>query len=337
MRLRRVSVDSPGLTRRRAGKGFVYLDATGRRIDDPEVLERCKSLVIPPAWREVWICPVPNGHIQAVGTDDAGRRQYLYHPAWRERRDRAKHEHVLAMAGALPAARERAAVDLTRPGMPREKALAVAFTLLDRGFFRVGSEAYTEQNGSFGLATIRKEHVRIRRDGTIEFDYIAKSGQRRQLVLEADADLRAPIATLRRRRGGGEELLAYRRSRQWFDITSGDINAHVKELLGPDSSAKDFRTWHGTVLAALALGRAEHASSARKRAKVVRAAVVEVSENLGNTPTVCRASYIDPQVIERYERGETVPRELAERAAQPVPMSDTERAAVEREVLALLA
>ncbi|WP_127571205.1 DNA topoisomerase IB [Georgenia faecalis] len=336
MRLRRVRVDSPGLTRRRAGKGFVYLDADGARVTDPEVLSRCKALVIPPAWREVWISPAPNGHIQAVGIDDAGRKQYLYHPAWRERRDRAKHSHVLQVARALPAARERTAVDLARTGMPRDKALAVAFRLLDRGFFRVGGETYAERNGSFGLATIRKDHVRLRRDGSVVFDYLAKSGQRRQLVLE-DPDLRAPVAMLRRRRGGGEELLAYRRRGEWVDITSADINAHVKELLGADASAKDFRTWHGTVLAALALARADDVATSRKRQRAVRAAVVEVSEHLGNTPTVCRASYIDPKVIDLFDRGQAVPRELAERAAGPAPLPDDERAEVEEAVLDLLA
>ena len=336
VRLRRARVDAPGLARRRAGRGWVYLDPDGVRVLDPEVVARCKSLVIPPAWKEVWICPIPNGHIQAVGTDDAGRRQYLYHPAWRASRDAAKHERVLDLARRLPAARRQVTIDLARPGMPRERALAVAFRLLDLGFFRVGGETYAQNNGSFGLATLRKDHVRIGRDGRLTFEYRAKSGQLRHLIL-ADPGLVEPLTMLRRRRGGGDELLAFHAGR-WHDVTSADINAYVKERLGPDASAKDFRTWHGTVLAALELAlRIPAATTPTGRKRAERAAVAEVAVYLGNTPAVCRASYIDSRVLELARRGETIDPALARRVDNPdEPTSPDTRGAVEHAVLDLL-
>ncbi|HLT84755.1 MAG TPA: hypothetical protein VKZ83_11035 [Phototrophicaceae bacterium] len=306
MRLRKVRVDSPGLGRRKAGRGFVYLDPEGRRVTDPEVLGRCKALVIPPAWREVWICPDPAGHIQAVGLDDAGRRQYLYHEAWRARRERAKHRHVLEVAAQLPEARAHVAEHLALTSLAREQALAVAFRLLDRGAFRIGGETYAARHETYGLATLRKDHLRIRSDGTLTFEYTAKSGLPRFLELQDD-ELTGPLTTLRRRRGGGVELLAYRNGRGWTDLTSADINGYIKELLGPEASAKDFRTWRGTVLAAVSLARAEDVGTARKRQAAVREAVKRVAEELGNTPAVSRASYIDPQVIDAFERGDTIP------------------------------
>jgi len=337
VRLRRVRVDRPGLSRRRAGSGFVYLDVDGTRVTDPDVLARCRALVIPPAWKDVWICPVVNGHIQAVGTDDAGRRQYLYHPAWRESRDAAKHERVLDLARRLPAARRQVTMDLARSGMPRERALAAAFRLLDIGFFRIGGETYAENNGSYGLATLLKRHVRIARDGEMTFAYLAKSGQSRRLVLR-DKALVEPLTMMRRRRGGGEELLAYRRGGQWVDVTSADINDYVKERLGPDASAKDFRTWHGTVLAALELAvRAPGATTRTARKRAEREAVKAVAQYLGNTPAVSRSSYIDSRVLDLAERGRTIDLRLARRADNPGdPAPPDTHGAVERAVLELL-
>ncbi|GAA4433975.1 DNA topoisomerase IB [Georgenia halophila] len=337
MRLRRVRVHGPGLRRRRAGRGFVYLDQDGRRIEDPEVISRCKGLVIPPAWRDVWICPVENGHIQAVGTDDAGRRQYLYHPAWRESRDAAKHERVLELARRLPTARAKATSDLRQPDMPLRRAQAVAFRLLDLGFFRVGNESYAHNNGSFGLATLLKRHVRIARNGEMTFSYEAKSGQSRNLVLY-DEELLGPLTMMRRRRGGGEELLAYRSPSGWRNLTSTDINDYVKERLGPDASAKDFRTWHGTVLAALEL--AVHAPNATSRTaykRAERAAIATVAEYLGNTPTIARSSYIDSRVLDMAERGRFIDTSLARRTDNPgEPEPPDTHGAVERAVLELL-
>ncbi|MBZ2194815.1 DNA topoisomerase IB [Occultella gossypii] len=302
--LHEVDVTAPGWGRRRCGRGWVYLDAEGKRIASGALVARCRGLAIPPAWRDVWICPDELGHIQAVGTDEAGRRQYLYHPVWRAEQDAAKHERVREIADRLPAARRNARRDLRRPGMPRERALAVAFLLLDRGLFRIGSEAYTADNGSFGLATLLKEHVRITRAGIAVFDYVAKSGQHRHVEID-DSEVVDAVRVLRRRRGGGGELLAYREGSAhrgpWRDLTSVDIGGYVKRRLGQDATAKDFRTWHGTVLAAVTLARHGGSESATERDRSVREAVSEVAERLGNTPAVSRSAYIDPRVLEAYE------------------------------------
>lgn len=304
-----MSPRDPGWTRRRAGKGFVYLDADGRRLAGEDV-ERCKKLVIPPAWQEVWICPVPNGHIQAVGTDDAGRRQYLYHEQWRIKRDKSKHDRVLTVAARLPAARRTVARHLQLDGMPYERALATAFRLLDLGFFRIGGEAYAEANNSFGLATILKEHVTV--DGAeVIFDYVAKSGQERYVAL-ADDLVRAAVRDLLRRRGGGPDLLAYRADGQWRDVTSTDINAYIKHVVGGEVSAKDFRTWHGTVIAAVALAQAnEKARTESARRRAVSAAMKQVAGYLGNTPAVARKSYVDPRLIDLFADGVTISPALA--------------------------
>jgi DNA topoisomerase IB len=286
--------------------------------------------VIPPAWRDVWICPLANGHLQAVGTDDAGRRQYHYHPDWRTKRDRAKHDRVLDVGTRLPRARARVSRYLALDGMPRERALAAAFRLLDLGLFRVGGEAYADENGSYGLATLERRHVHLDGGGVV-FDYEAKSGQRHHVVV-VDAAVRAVVAVLLRRQGGGEQLLAYRRGRRWHDVTSHDINEFVKEVVGGDVSAKDFRTWHATVVAAAALAESVDAAptkTARRRA--LRLAAERVSEQLGNTPAVARRSYVDPRVVDRFEAGETI--------AVKTATADDERTRrqAERAVLRLLA
>jgi DNA topoisomerase IB len=304
-RLRRVDCAEPGIRRVRRGRGFVYLDAAGNRVDDADVLQRISDLVIPPAWQDVWICTVPNGHIQATGTDAAGRRQYRYHDAWRTARDREKHERMLQFAATLPAARARMLEDLRGDDVSRSRALAAAARLLDLGFFRIGSEEYAEKNESYGLATMRRDHVSCR-GHVVTFDYVAKSGKRRVQSL-ADEDLCELVRALKRRRGGGEELLAYRTDTGWADIKSHDINDYLREITGGEFTAKDFRTWHATVLCAVALAVSHDAptsETARKRA--VSRAVQEVAHYLGNTPTVCRASYIDPRVIDRYNDGVTI-------------------------------
>jgi DNA topoisomerase I len=332
VRLRTVSPKDPGWTRRRAGKGFIYLDNVGRRLE-PSDIERCKRLVIPPAWEEVWICPVPNGHLQAVGTDDAGRRQYLYHEQWRIKRDKNKHDRVLTVAARLPRARRRVARHLELDGMPYERALGTAFRLLDLGFFRIGGEAYAETNNSFGLATIQKQHVTVA-GGEVVFDYIAKSGQERYVAL-ADDLVRAAVRDLLRRRGGGPELLAYRDGRQWKDVTSADINAYVKEVVGGEVSAKDFRTWHGTVIAAVALAQAnESARTLTARRRAVAKAMRDVSGYLGNTPAVARKSYVDPRLVDLFADGVTISPRLA---ATDTDLSDgVTHGKIERAVLNLL-
>jgi DNA topoisomerase IB len=332
MRLRRVSVEGPGIVRRRRGRGFSYEDTAGRAPDE-ETLERIRALAIPPAWTDVWICPQGDGHIQAVGTDAAGRRQYLYHEHWRTRRDAAKFDRMIAFAKALPALRERVDEDLHLRGMPKDRALACAVRLLDHALFRVGSEVYTKRNGSFGLATLRKDHVHVGRH-RIVFDFTAKSGKRQRFEVR-DAVVRPAIVTMKRRRGGGRDLLAYREGRRWRDVRSSDINEYVRERGGDGFTAKDFRTWHATVLAAAALAtKAEEATPLTSKARQVSAAVKEVAAALGNTPAVARASYIDPRVIERFEQGATISPTLRRRGIDPL---DPElRGAVERAVLELL-
>jgi DNA topoisomerase I len=310
MRLRRVDCAGPGIHRVRRGRGFAYVDANGNRVTDPVVLDRVKALVIPPAWEDVWICAIANGHIQATGTDVAGRRQYRYHDDWRVTRDRAKHEKMMEFASRLPAARERMAEDLAETGMGRRRVLAAAARLLDLGFFRIGSEEYAETNHSYGLATLRNDHVTIGRDGVIRFDYVAKSGKQRIQSI-AEPELSAIVKTLKRRRGGGEELLAYKDKAGWHDVKSHDINLYLADITGGEFTAKDFRTWHATVLCAVALAVSDQvpeSESARKRA--VARAVKETAQYLGNTPAVCRASYIDPRVIDHYNDGVTISADL---------------------------
>jgi DNA topoisomerase I len=303
-RLRRVDCSQPGLTRRRRGRGFEYLGADGRRVRSDETLARIRDLAIPPAWTDVWICTHPNGHLQATGIDAAGRKQYLYHPRWRERRDQQKFDKMLDFARTLPRLRRVIRKDLARGELDRRQVLACALRLLDRGFFRIGSEDYAEQNDSYGLATILKSHVSITPDA-VRFDYVAKSGQQRFQEI-GDPDVLRVVSQLKRRRGGGAELLAYRAGRRWVDLTSADINEYVKEATGGDFSAKDFRTWNGTMLAAVALSAEAQDGSVRPTKRAVARAVKIVSGFLGNTPAVARSAYIDPRVVDRYLSGWTI-------------------------------
>ena len=305
-RLRRVDCGVPGITRRRRGRGFEYLDESGERIDDPDLLERIKALAIPPAWEDVWICADPLGHIQATGVDARGRKQYRYHDRWRERRDREKFDTMVEFARSLPKLRQRVETDLRRRKLSRERVLACAVRLLDRGFFRIGSEDYAEENETYGLATMRKRHVSVKQE-TVVFDYESKGGKRRLQVV-GDRAIAGLVRTLRTRRGGGYELLAYRNDGAWEDVRSADINDYIQQTIG-EHSAKDFRTWNATVLAAVVLAASARerdltTKGGRNRAK--RDAVNQVARYLGNTPAVCRASYIDPRVFDRLDGGLTV-------------------------------
>jgi len=311
-RLRRVSCSAPGLARRRRGKGFTYVDAAGNAITDEATLARIAALVIPPAWDEVWICPLINGHVQATGVDVKGRRQYRYHDAWRLQRDLVKHDRVLTFAARLPAARERMLEHLRATDeLTRERVLACAVRLIDLGFFRIGGEQYAEENGSYGLATLRKDHVRVTRDGQVELEFVGKSGKLWARSV-AEAEVVDVVRRLKQRRGGGPELLAYRGGNTWVDIKSGDINAFLREVTGDDATAKDFRTWSATVLAAIGLAVSTHAVSETARKRAVTRVVKEVADKMGNTPAVCRASYIDPRVIDLYADGVTISRDLGE-------------------------
>ena len=331
-RLRHVDCAEPGLRRRRAGSGFVYLDVSGNRLRDAETIERIKALAIPPAWTDVWICRHPNGHLQAVGTDSAGRRQYLYHPVWREQRDRKKFDDMLAFAQALPRLRERSERLLRKRGLPRERVLGFAVTLLDRGLFRVGSEQYADDNGTYGLTTLERRHVALEgRDG-VAFDYPAKTGARRVHTV-ADRRLRSIAAALKERPGRHRAFLAYANGSGWSEVSAADVNAFIKEAAGGDFTAKDFRTWHGTVEAAASLARSTEAPTVAGRKRAVNQAAAERPELLGNTPAVSKSSYIDPRVFDHYHAGTTIPA----RVASAVEATRTAQVARERAVLRLLA
>jgi DNA topoisomerase IB len=334
-RLRRVDCAQPGLRRVKRGRGFVYVDADGNRVTDAPTLQRIADLVIPPAWTDVWICPIANGHIQATGTDAAGRRQYRYHDDWRRNRDREKHEKMLEFAAALTGARERMLADVARPQLDRERVLGAAARLLDLGFFRIGSEEYAEANQSYGLATMLREHVSCSK-GVVTFDFPAKSGKQRMQSV-ADEDVCRLVVDLKRRRSTGPELLGYQGPDGWVDVKSHDINDYLREITGGDFTAKDFRTWHATVLCAVGLAVSDVAptsESARKRA--VTRAVKEVAHYLGNTPSVCRASYIDPRVIDLYNDGVTIRGDLDSLGAGGGFGDLATRGAIEAAVLRML-
>jgi DNA topoisomerase-1 len=344
----RVDPAAPGFSRRRRGRGWSFHDCAGAAITDPDEIARIKSLAIPPAWQEVWICPDPDGHIQAVGVDAAGRRQYRYHDEWRRRRDREKYERVLTLGRALPEVRAELVQRLQEKGLGRERVLAAGVRMLDLGVFRPGGEEYApdedgdDEDGTFGLATLRREHVRLQR-GVVVFSYPSKGGVPRTLALH-DPLLHRIVNSLLRRRGGGEDLLAYRNGRHWHDVRAEDLNAAVKELIGEQYSCKDLRTWNATVLAAVALAaraaRGGVPERERTRKRVVNRALEEVATHLGNTRTVARSSYVDPRVIERFDEGRTVVpalQRLENGSSAPDLTDDITRAAVERAVVRLIA
>jgi DNA topoisomerase IB len=324
------------LRRVRRGRGFAYLDENGERIEDEEVLERLRGLTVPPAWTEVWICSDPLGHLQATGIDAAGRKQYLYHPRWREHRDRQKFDKMLRFGERLPRLRRHIDRELKRGSdAPRERVLAGAVRLLDIGVFRIGSEQYADEESGIGLATVRKDHVTVHGGSEVEFDYPAKGGLRRRLTID-DPKTVPLLRTLKRRRSGEDELLAYKQSGAWHPLRSDDINDYLKEQLGEDFSAKDFRTWNATVMAAVSLathGRDAATKGARKRA--IDRAVKQVSELLGNTPAVARRAYIDPRVFDRYLSGWTIAGALEE-VARLKPTDDRARNRIEAAVVDLL-
>lgn len=342
----RVDPAAPGFSRRRRGRGWSFYDRDGAPVVDPEEIARIKSLAIPPAWQEVWICPDREGHIQAVGVDAAGRRQYRYHEEWRRRRDREKYERVLTLGRTLPGVREELARRLRGKGLGEERVLAGGVRMLDVGVFRPGGEEYApgddDEDGTFGLATLRREHVRLDR-GAVVFSYPAKGGVQRTLALR-DPLLHRVVNSLLRRRGGGEDLLAYRLGRGWHDVRAEDLNAAVKDLVGDEYSCKDLRTWNATVLAASHLAGAAARGGVpereRTRRRVVNRALEDVAAHLGNTPTVARGSYVDPRVIERFEQGRTVLpalRALGNGASGPDLTVDATRAEVEHAVVRLIA
>ena len=337
MRLRRADRAAPGLQRVRRGRGFAYLDADGERITDDDVIERIGALAIPPAWVEVWICPDPRGHLQATGTDAAGRTQYLYHASWREQQDRRKFREMEGFARALPKLRTQVTRVLRAGEEPsRERVGAGATRLLDIGLFRVGSEQYADEDtGGFGLATLTREHLSWR-DGKAVFDYLGKGGIQRVLEI-SDADSIALLRQLCKRRSGPPELLSYRNGRAWCRLGSDGINDYIKDSTGEDFSAKDFRTWNATTLAAARLAYFEHhpLPRSRSRQRVIRTVIGEVAEMLGNTPAVARRSYVDPRVVDKYLSGTAIDVDIPH-VETLTEVGNRRRRDVERAVLRML-
>jgi DNA topoisomerase-1 len=303
VRLRRSNANGRGYRRVPAGSGFSYRDLDGSRLPQGPVRDRLESIGIPPAWTDVWIAPFDNGHIQATGLDAMGRRQYIYHPAWRERKDRVKFDRALQLAESLPTARRLVTLDLRSDGPRRERVLAAAFRMLDSGSLRVGSERYTNENGSRGLATLLCAHVHVRKE-CLELKFPAKSGKDWESEIH-DADLAALVRTLKRR-GGNARLLAFKDGRTWRPVTSADINAYVKERTGLDFTAKDFRTLRGTVSAAVSLARSGPQKTASARKGAISVAMLEAAAVLGNTPSIARKSYVDPRLLDHFAAGETI-------------------------------
>ncbi|TDU83863.1 DNA topoisomerase IB [Kribbella voronezhensis] len=332
MRLRRSHPDKPGYTRRRRGSGFSYHDAEGGRIEDADVIERIRTLAIPPAWRDVWICPYPNGHIQAIGTDQAGRRQYLYHDDWRTAQDGDKHDRVRRLARKLPAFREAVDADLCAGGLGRSRVLAVALRMLDYGVFRTGNTQYAEEYGSRGASTLLRDDVRVSK-GKVVFDFVAKGGQQRKIALDDDR-LVAAVRSLKRARHDSPRLLVYRDESGYHEIDAGMVNDRFHELVGDDYTVKDLRTWTATVHAAVDLAEADPPATKKALNAAVKDMLEEVSDHLGNTPTVARASYVDPRVVEQYEHGRTIA-DAVEKVGTDLD-DDKTRAVVERSVNKLL-
>jgi DNA topoisomerase-1 len=310
----------------------VFLDQHGVRLP-PQEADRCKALVIPPAWANVWICPFPNGHLQAVGTDEAGRRQYIYHPAWVEKRSMEKYDRVLRFGRRLPRVRERVLTDLALGDFGENVGCALAVRLLDLGYFRIGNDVYALENGSFGLTTLERRHVRRQRD-VLVFNFTGKSGVEHRIEVDDPVVIELLDRMRRRRSAADPTLLAFRVGRRWRSLTPDLVNGYLRETTGVDATAKDFRTWHATVIASASLAEApgpEASKTARKRA--VAATMREVAEYLGNTPTLARSSYVDPRVVDAYDEGRTIKNAVRRTYSSP----DERQAGLERAVLRLLA
>lgn len=287
----------------RAGRGFSYRDQHGHTIHDEDLLARIRALAIPPAWTDVWIAPYANGHIQATGVDAAGRRQYIYHPTWRERKDRIKFDRALALAESLPGARRQVTIDLRGDDPTRDRALAAGFRMLDTGSLRVGSERYAEANGSFGLTTLLCAHATVSGD-TVHLKFPAKSGQPWESDI-SDPDLAAVVRGLKRR-GQTARLLSFRDADGWHPLAAADINEYVRLRTGGDFTAKDFRTLHGTIAAAISLAKHGPGRTRTARNKAIAQAMRDAAEVLGNTPAIARSSYVDPRMVDEFVHGRTI-------------------------------
>jgi len=334
--LRYVSDGTPGIRRKRQGKGFRYVASDGSAMHDPEVMRRIRSLVIPPAWTNVWICANPNGHLQATGRDARGRKQSRYHPRWREVRDETKYHRMMLFGTALPAIRKRVEQDLTLPGLPREKVLAAIVRLLETTFIRVGNQEYAKENGSYGLTTLRNKHVSVK-GATVTFDFKGKSGIEHTIDLH---DRRLAAIIKRCQDLPGYELFQYidpegnRRS-----VDASDVNEYLRQITNEDFTAKDFRTWAGTVLACAMLREFEPAETQNQAKKNVVAAIKRVANRLGNTPSVCRKCYVHPAVLETYMSGAIVQaakKEVAQEVEKEIEKDIHDLREEERDLLKML-
>jgi DNA topoisomerase I len=298
--LRYVSDDRSGIRRKTSGKGFTYARPDGTKLSDPQVVKRIRSATIPPAWTDVWICPFADGHIQATGRDAKGRKQYRYHPLFREVRESTKFEHVVAFGNALPTIRAKVREHMALRGLPREKVLATVVHLLETTLIRVGNDDYAKQNKSYGLTTLKNRHVVVE-GSEVRFRFTGKSGKQWSLKVK---DRRVAKIIKACQELPGQELLQYLdEDRKQQDVTSSDVNAYLNEITGQDITAKDFRTWAGTVLAALALKELESFDTAAQAKGNLRAAIERVAARLGNTPTICRKCYVHPEVLNSYLDG----------------------------------
>jgi DNA topoisomerase-1 len=312
-RLRYVSDTTPGIRRKRAGTGFSYRRPDGTLVHDTETLRRIRSLAIPPAWTDVWVCTVPNGHLQATGRDAKGRKQYRYHPRWRAVRDETKYTRLIAFGEALPRIRAQVEKDLKRPGLPREKVLATVVRLLETTLIRVGNAEYAKTNKSYGLTTMRNRHVDVE-GATVRFHFRGKSGIDHSIDIN---DRRLANIVTRCKELPGAELFQYIDDGQRQTIDSGDVNAYLHDITGDDFTAKDFRTWAGTLLAAMALEEFEAFDSETQAKRNVVQAIERVAERLGNTPSVCRKCYVHPAVLDAYLEG-TMLEAVKQRAEQEI-------------------
>ena len=312
--LRYVHGDAPGIRRLKRGTGFAYAAPDGVRIKDPAALERIRRLAIPPAWTDVWICTSERGHLQATGRDARGRKQYRYHASFRQLREENKYARLASFARALPRIRRKVRADLRLEGLPRAKVIAAMVRLLEITFIRVGNEEYLRDNGSYGLTTLRNRHVRIN-GAQIQFQFRGKSGKAHAIKLD-DAQLAAIVR--RCRDLPGQELFQYEADGTRHSVGSDDINAYLQEVTGSDYSAKDFRTWGGTLLAGLVLARKPPPRSRTEAKREVNEAIRAVAAELGNTPAICRKSYVDPRILAAYEAGKLGERRKSARGAKRI-------------------
>jgi DNA topoisomerase I len=323
-----VNDDGPGYRRTRHGSRFEYSDTQGKRIRDEQRLLRIKRLAIPPAWKDVWICPSPNGHIQATGRDARGRKQYLYHERWRELRDENKFERLAAFAQALPKIRRRVAKDLKLPGVPREKVIATIIRLLERTFIRIGNEEYARENKSFGLTTVRDRHVTVS-GARLRFRFRGKSGRQHEVDV---TDRRIAKIVSKCQDLPGQNLFQYVNNGDVRDVTSQDVNDYLREISEENFTAKEFRTWAGTLFAAIALNLQEKFESQKQAKANIKTAIYAVAELLGNTPAICRKCYVHPAIFEAYLSG----RQIAGLADTMKTPAHIDLRAVERAVLKFL-